>query len=135
MVNMKQIKAVLGIFTIFLFLSNCSSEPTKEPAPAKIVSPPMEDIYTGATKAGKRHGKGTLIKGDGGRYVGEFKNGLFDGKGELTKADGGNYIGDFKNGEFHGKGKFTSSEGEVFEGEFQNGKFIKREIVKPEVSQ
>ena len=67
--------------------------------------------------------------------VGEFKNGLFDGKGELTKADGGNYIGDFKNGEFHGKGKFTSSEGEVFEGEFQNGKFIKREIVKPEVSQ
>ena len=131
---MKQIKIVLGIFTISLFLNSCSSEPTKESAPAKIAAP-IEDTYTGATKAGKRHGKGTLIKGDGGRYVGEFKNDLFDGKGELKKADGGIYTGDFKNGEFHGKGKFISSEGEVFEGEFQNGKFIKREIVKPEISQ
>ncbi len=117
---------------ILVFFLKCSSEEVKSSVPVKPIAPPMEDKYSGATKAGKRHGKGTLIKGDGTKYVGEFRNGEFEGKGVLEKPDGGKYEGEFKNSLFHGKGKFSSAEGEVFEGDFKDGKFFKTEYYFPQ---
>jgi hypothetical protein len=59
--------------------------------------------YEGEMLGGQMDGHGTLITGNGGRYVGGFHNGKADGFGEWTSARG-NASGLWTNGCFNSGG-------------------------------
>lgn len=65
---------------------------------------PNGDKYSGESKEGKMHGRGTLILSNGDNYVGEFRNNKFHGQGTysfrraLHLFDEGEYSGTFKDG-------------------------------------
>lgn len=51
--------------------------------------------YEGEWEHNKKHGKGTLLLGDGGKVTGTFKNGEIMGPGVRTWPNGNEYVGDF----------------------------------------
>ena len=60
------------------------------------------DTYEGEFVYGKKEGKGTYTRPDGGKYDGYWKNGKKDGKGTMTWSDGvydGVYEGYWREGE------------------------------------
>merc|ERR1719335_1054990 len=62
--------------------------------------------YSGAMRAGKRHGRGELLGANGERiYSGQWKYDLMNGEGELVATDG-KYTGQFANGLREGEGYF-----------------------------
>lgn len=92
------------------------------------------------------HGDGTMIYGNGDKFVGEMdygerakgtftsKNGMsvyrgpffsdkYDGFGELWE-NGCYYVGNFDFGNLHGPGTFVDKEGITHSGIFSQGKFI-----------
>lgn len=91
--------------------------------------------YSGGTKGGLFHGKGTLVVSryakDDLSYSGDFNEGKFHGSGVLidTKhADYEKYEGEFNNDEFHGEGVLYYDGGGKFEGTFDKGIRIKGKL-------
>lgn len=74
--------------------------------------------YSGATKEGKRHGKGRLEWPNGAVYEGEFLNGLMHGRGKMKRGSGDVYVGEFRDGMAHGAGRTELVDGSVYVGEF-----------------
>jgi hypothetical protein len=80
----------------------------------------FEDSFEGMRNdQGQRHGQGTAIYSDGGKYVGEFKNGYRHGKGTHTWS-GNKYVGESKEGKQHGQGTATYANGDQYAGEWKN---------------
>lgn len=94
-------------------------------ATLKVITFPDGSIYTGETKNGHPHGKGTLQyasldKKQRQKYEGEFSSGLPHGKGTMIWVVGDKYVGEWKNGKMHGNGKHTSAAGKTYEGAYKN---------------
>ena len=80
-------------------------------------------IYEGEwDKSGNKHGKGTLITGDGSKVVGCFKKGLLEGLGRMIQSTGLVYEGEFKDGKLNGNGKVQGKHGGKFDGNLRDGK-------------
>ena len=61
--------------------------------------------YEGMWNAGRRHGPGVYILGNGGdSYDGEFAEDKYHGKGEFTYRNGDRYTGDWYRHRWGGKG-------------------------------
>ena len=88
-----------------------------------------EFIYEGSMEAGKKHGRGTLIRSEGSRYVGEWRHGHRHGRGTYAWAIGHRYEGGWRNDRPHGFGIATFADGDVHEGEWRNGCYGERDGV------
>ncbi|EQC42693.1 hypothetical protein SDRG_00420 [Saprolegnia diclina VS20] len=79
--------------------------------------------YEGGFRDGQKHGKGTLVCGDGGSYDGAFADNVFSGHGVFCYANGDRYGGEWRHGKWWGKGHLLYRDGGSYEGDFQNGLF------------
>ena len=93
---------------------------SKEHGYGKLVK--GSNMYEGAWKAGKKHGKGVQIYKSGAIYDGEFKDGKKDGKGKYISKNRNVYDGEWVSGKRHGHGKYTWADGRVYVGEFKDDK-------------
>ena len=80
------------------------------------------DIYEGALKDNKYHGKGKYYKQSGSIYDEEWKNGKMEGLGKYLFRDGDYYLGEYKEGLMNGRGKYVWIGKKYYEGEFKYGK-------------
>ena len=78
-------------------------------------------IYTGAMRGGKEHGRGEFVWANGDRYTGDWRHGKRNGRGVFVAANGGTYDGEFKDDLYHGQGVSVTAEGNRYEGAFKNG--------------
>ena len=62
--------------------------------PAAGVSDPCETPPAGYFRAGKRHGLGKAVYGDGTKYEGEWADGVRSGQGTCLYANGDKYQGE-----------------------------------------
>jgi hypothetical protein len=76
------------------------------------------------------HDQGTMIYGNGDKYVGEFRGGIPDGQGTYTYASGEEYIGEFKDGKFNGRGTFIYGNGDKYVGEFRECREGKAQVLR-----
>jgi hypothetical protein len=77
-------------------------------------------MYTGQTRDGKAHGRGTMEYDDGRLYVGDWNQGSWHGAGRATFANGDSYEGNYKFDQRHGMGTYRWNDGRVFTGGFDN---------------
>lgn len=78
-------------------------------------------IYKGSIIAGKRTGKGIIIR-DNEIIEGDFIDGVLNGYMKITRNNGDTYEGEVKNNKNHGFGKSVRENGtEIYEGEFFEG--------------
>lgn len=82
------------------------------------------DVYEGAFKDGRKHGKGILKTRNNRTYEGDWINDKPHGFGINTFPNGKVYSGEFKNGRPIGPGQWTYSDGRTFSGTWINGSFI-----------
>jgi hypothetical protein len=76
--------------------------------------------YEGDLVNGKRHGKGTMLFGNGAYYAGSWIDDQMHGFGTLYYASGNpEYIGEWSNSKFNGKGCYFNENMEYFEGGFE----------------
>lgn len=68
-------------------------------------------------------GKGTLIYGNGDKYIGDFKKNKRDGSGSMFYSNGDRYVGEYRGDKKEGKGIFFFEYGDRYEGEFKNDAF------------
>ncbi len=61
-------------------------------------------VSEGSFRDGKKHGHGTYVWPDGGRYEGEYRNGRPHGSGSYATASGDRYEGNWTNGCFSKSG-------------------------------
>ena len=59
------------------------------------------------------------------RYQGEFEDDERHGHGTCVFADGGKYTGAWRTGTIEGKGRYEHANGDVFEGEFSNRRRVR----------
>ena len=90
-------------------------------ATAEIPSHPLHgraERYQGSFKDDRRHGRGTCIYPDGGRYIGEWSNGAMDGEGRFEYSNGDVFVGTFAS-QRRVRGKLTwAATGDEYDGEF-----------------
>lgn len=86
---------------------------------------PNGDVYAGAWRDGRRHGKGRMVLGESGDvYEGDFEHDKYHGFGTFKSLEKIQYKGEFKEGLKHGLGKLDfldSSESVCYLGEFKAG--------------
>ena len=85
------------------------------------------DVYHGAFKDGKKHGKGILRTRNERSYEGEWKYDKPHGFGINTFPNGKIYTGNFENGKPVGEGQWTYADGRVYNGTWIKGSFINNE--------
>ena len=85
---------------------------------------------SGDCKNGKKtdNTQGTLIFGNGSKYVGEFQNKKKHGEGTFTFPNGSKYEGDWKENFKHGSGVFTFEDGTQYDGPFENDRMVNRQV-------
>ncbi|OQS04793.1 radial spoke protein 1 [Thraustotheca clavata] len=79
--------------------------------------------FEGHFLKGRKHGKGTLVNGDGSSYDGNFLDNVYSGHGVYCYANGDRYEGEWRYGKYWGQGLLTYRDGGSYAGEFQNGHF------------
>jgi len=90
-----------GQATLRYSLNTAASARTRS-VPLALGDPPFEGEYSGACRAGKRHGSGTQTFPDGSTYDGGWYMDRYHGRGIETHADGTQYVGRWKRGQLHG---------------------------------
>jgi hypothetical protein len=83
-------------------------------------------VLEGEFREGKPHGKGTMTRINGDKYVGEYKNGLRNGQGTYfhlqdNPRKGDVHFGEWKNGRPNGQGTLTYANGSKYVGEWLDG--------------
>lgn len=73
--------------------------------------------YTGATKQGKREGKGRNLWPNGDKYEGGWENDMQNGWGRNLWADGSSYIGHYKDNQKDGIGEYIWEDGTSYFGQ------------------
>ncbi len=81
--------------------------------------------YKGELKAGKPHGKGSILLPNGTKYSGYWKEGKPNGLGKVLYPSGGVYEGEVLNGKRNGRGRYSYPDGRIFFGEWKDDKFIR----------
>ena len=76
--------------------------------------------YNRRKEAYELHGKGTLVRKDGSKYIGDFREGSMDGKGQCVWPNGNKYEGGMKCGRSHGEGELHFKNC-VVKGSFSDG--------------
>ena len=76
------------------------------------------DTYAGAWRNGRRHGIGTLTKGNGEKYEGAWIEDRKHGKGTLALRSGLTYDGEWKEDKKHGQGTISRPDGSSYAGEW-----------------
>ncbi len=79
------------------------------------------DTYEGQWGAGRFHGNGKLVKGNGDKLEGNFRWGALHGFGIYRYANGDVYEGEYDSGKRDGYGKFTSADGDITAGIWRKG--------------
>ena len=82
------------------------------------------DVYEGAFKDGKKHGKGILRTRSDRSYEGDWKYDKPHGFGINTFPNGKIYTGNFENGKPVGEGQWTYADGRVYNGTWIKGSFV-----------
>jgi hypothetical protein len=82
--------------------------------------PAQAERYQGEFKDDERHGRGTCIFPDGGRYTGDWEAGSAHGEGRFDHANGDIFVGIFRK-RCRVRGKLTwAATGDEYDGEFAN---------------
>jgi hypothetical protein len=84
---------------------------------------PNGDVYLGAWKDNKRHGKGTFTFASGAVYEGNYLMNKKCGRGTYRYANGNVYEGEWVDNKTHGKGTFSFANGDIFRGSVVNDLF------------
>ena len=85
------------------------------------------DIYKGAFKDGRKHGKGILKTRNNRTYEGDWINDKPHGFGINTFPNGKVYTGSFIRGKPIGDGQWTYADGRIYNGTWVNGAFLNKD--------
>lgn len=107
----------IGVLLILSFAVETLAQP--EPVGDREAIP--EDVYSGETRQGRRHGFGRMEYSTGDIYEGNWVDDLRHGSGVLYFNDGRTYEGTFFNDNRTGEGILRWSNGDTYEGTFVKG--------------
>ena len=85
------------------------------------------DIYEGAFKNGRKHGKGVLRTRNNRSYEGYWQFDKPHGFGINTFPNGKIYTGNFENGKPVGEGQWTYADGRTYNGTWVKGSFLNKQ--------